>query len=212
MLFGDLTVVGTPPAELAHALAVIAVALHSAFDKIIQPGKSKESCVLVSLAIRDFLWAVGFKDARVTTVYLAIKALDRDGNEIHSLGVGDHDRVPTHDPHPPRDTQSRWNGHMVVTVPSAGYLIDATMFHMKRSAWQDGLPGMMAVPLGPTGGDRLFGHDVLVNIRAEQGDGSRLFLLWLDQPNPRWRGAPDTDKDRRRSVVRALLKRYREAA
>ena len=50
MQLGEMQVIGSPPAKLAKALAVIADTLHPAFahDPRITPGISKESCVLCS--------------------------------------------------------------------------------------------------------------------------------------------------------------------
>jgi len=82
MMLGDLVVVEPGSAKFTKALAAIASALHPAFDALLPvPGKSKESCVLCSVTVRDFLWRVGFKDARVTTCYLALVAHDANGKE-----------------------------------------------------------------------------------------------------------------------------------
>ena len=50
MQLGEMQVIGSPPAKLGKALAVIADTLHPAFahDPRITPGISKESCVLCS--------------------------------------------------------------------------------------------------------------------------------------------------------------------
>ena len=50
MQLGDMQVIGSPPAKLAKALAVIADTPHPAFahDPRITPGIWKESCVLCS--------------------------------------------------------------------------------------------------------------------------------------------------------------------
>lgn len=207
MTLGDLLIVGTPPAPFVRALGAIAGALHPAFDQIVVPGKSKESCVLASLAVRDFLWQAGFKDARLVTVYLAIRAVDAAGRELHSVGVGDHNgTVPVSVP-VPKETGDRWNGHMVVEVPSVGYMVDTTMFNMKRPAWPD-LPGMIATPIERDGVTRSFGLDHLACIRTEIDDGVQLMLWWLVQPNERWRDAPDTERHRRLSVVKAMLRLF----
>ena len=208
MIIGDLLIVGEPPLKFIKALGVIAIALHPSFDKIVTPGKSKESCVLCSLTVRDFLWKAGFKDARVVTVYTAIRAVGVDGVEIHSLGVGDHNgTVPTLGGRTLKDTPERWSGHMVVEVPSVGYMVDTTMFNMKRPAWPD-LPGMIATPIERDGVTRSFGLDHLACIRTEIDDGVQLMLWWLVQPNERWRDAPDTERHRRLSVVKAMLRLF----
>lgn len=207
MLLNDMLVVGTPPAKFVKALAAVASALHPAFDAILpRAGKSKESCVLCSLTVRDFLWKIGLKDARLTTVYLAIQATDPAGTEIHSVGVGDHSRdVPVAVP-VPVETGARWNGHMVVEVPSAGYVIDTTLFHMKRPAWPV-LPGMIAAPI-ERDGMQSYGLDHLAATGAIMPDGNTLRMWWLLQENPRWRSARDTERSLRAPVVKALVQRF----
>jgi len=207
MIFGDMQVVGRPPAKFIKALATIASVLHPVFDKIVIPGKSKESCVLCSLTVRDFLWKIGFKDARLVTVYTAIRAVDSDGVEIHSVGVGDHNgTVPTLDKRALHDTATRWSGHMVVEVPGAGYIVDTTMYQMRRPAWPV-LTGMMAVPI-ERDGTQSFGLDHLSAVKAKEPDGSMVSMWWLVQPNERWRGGPDTGKDRRAPVVKAMVQAF----
>jgi hypothetical protein len=203
MMLNDLLVVDTPPAKFTKALAVIASALHPLYDRRLpMPGKSLESCVLCSLTVRDFLWKVGFKDARLTTVYLVLEATDAAGETIHSAGCGDHNGpVPVAVP-VPREDRGRWNGHVVVEVPSAGYIIDTTMFPMKRPAWPE-LPGMAALPVDH-GGPQSYGLDHLAGIRSNRDDGSTFRAWWLRQPNPSWRDAPDASRKLRLPVVAAL--------
>jgi hypothetical protein len=206
MLLGDMLVVGKPPAKFVRALAAVASALHPAFDAVLpKPGKSKESCVLCSLAVRDFLWKIGFKDARMTTVYLVLQATDAAGDEIHSAGCGDHNGpVPILGP-PPVEERGRWNGHVVVEVPSAGYVIDTTLFHMKRPAWPE-LPGMAVVPI-EHGVQPSYGLDHLAGIKSTRDDGSALRAWWLRQPNSSWRTAPDTERSLRAPVIKMLVQR-----
>lgn len=208
MLLGEMLVVGKPPAKFIKALAAIAGVLHSSFDEVVVPGRSKRSCVLCSLTVRDFLWRVGFKDARAVTVYTAIRADDKDGNEIHSVGVGDHTDIPTMGPKPV-DTDKSWSGHMVVEVPSAGYVVDTTLYQMQRPAWPF-LQGMMAVPIEREAGRQSFGLDHLTGVEATDraSDGVRLRMWWLVQPNERWRGGADAERGRREPVVRALVKAF----
>lgn len=207
ILGADMHVVGAPPAKFAKALATISASLHPAFDKVVPPGKSKESCVLASLAVRDFLWRAGFKDARAQTVYLVVQALDENDREIHSLGVGDHAKVPSVG-RAPNERPDRWNGHMVVVVPSVGYLVDTTLFPAKRSAWPK-LPGMLAASIEPgKPGPPWQGLVPITGTRMRQADGSMLYLIWMDQANERWRGAPDTERDRRDPVVKTLVRRF----
>jgi hypothetical protein len=82
---GDMMVMGRPPRELLKALATIAGTLHPAFDSHprIAPGKSKESCVLCSLAVRDFFNNIGFDDAAVRPVFVVMRVF---ASRLSSLG------------------------------------------------------------------------------------------------------------------------------
>ena len=205
---GDMVIFEEPSsAKFIKALQVIANVLHPAFESLLPtPGKSKESCVLCSLTVRDFLHRIGFKGARVTTVYLALVAHDAEGNEVHSAGCGDHlaGRVPTMPGvKPARETPGYWNGHMVVEVPSVGYLIDTTLAPMWRKQWPK-LPGMMAVPTF-TDGLPAYGMERMSGIESDQGNGNTLQMIWLREPNEGWRSGGDaTNKELRRPVVLAL--------
>lgn len=163
---------------------------------------SKESCVLCALTVRDFLHRIGFKDARVRSVTAIIKA-SRNGEEIHSLGVGtpmDHAVLP-----------GKWAGHLVTTV--GDFLIDTTLAPWKRPAWPQ-LPEMVvmekfAEPTGlrpPLEDGRLW---PLAAARLDEGD-TEIEFVYCDRPaNQSWKnGGGDTQKDRRRAVVDALVKRF----
>lgn len=198
--------IGEPSPELVRALLVISDALHPELDRLVKPGKSKESCVLASLATRDFLWRAGFKDARMTTVYLMLRAYDVDGTELHSIGVGDHAKVG--DRNPPAENEDRWNGHVVVEVPSAGYIIDTTLWPFLRKQWQD-LPGMLAAPIDRQP-EMAFGLDQLAGFTLQNDEaGTNLMCCWLSQENERWRDAPDAlDRNRRALAVKAMVRRW----
>ena len=211
MILNDLVVLEQPSsAKFTKALATVATVLHPAFDALLPTkGKSKESCVLCSATVRDFLWKVGFKDAKMTTVYLAFRATDANGVEVHSAGVGDHasGRVPLAPGVDFSERRGYWNGHMVVEVPSQATIIDTTLFHMKRPQWPL-LPGMMAVPIfeGPPS----FGMEQVSAISFDQENGNMLHMWWVREPNPSWRNAPDyTDRALRLPVVRAMRAAFR---
>lgn len=208
MRLGDLYVHGTPPAKLVKALAVIAHTLHPEFDRVprLAEGRSRMSCVLVSHAVRDFLWKIGFKEARLQTVYGAVRAYDAEGEEIHSLGVGDHTNVPTLDNKPVPDTATHWSGHMVVVVD--GWLIDCTCYQMQRPAWPD-LPGMVAIPVETEDdGTRVFGMRPLAGLDGGL-EGRRMTLAYFEQENERWRvSSPDLERSRRAPVIKALVAKF----
>lgn len=211
MRCGDMVIMEPGPRKFMKALATVANVLHPAYDRVLPlTGKSKESCVLCSLTVRDFLLRSGFKDACVTTVYLMLVAVDADGKEVHSAGCGDHNakRVPTLVPGPVWKP-GYWNGHMVVEVPSQKAIIDTTLAPMRRKQWPL-LPGMLVVPIfeGPPS----FGMEHISAITIDQRDGITLRAWWVREPNESWRTAGDaTDEELRAPVVRALRSAFRRA-
>lgn len=198
---GDMMVIEMPPAKFLKALAVIAECLHPTFEE--HGLASKNGCVITSLAIRHFLFDIGFRDAEIATCMFAIRAVKGD-ETLHSLGIGapDH-RQATAGP-------KGWSGHMVVRVPSAGYLIDTTLFQMRRPQWPD-FPPMWATPLLPPeidiGG---FGMRAFGGHAFPEPDGSMIEFMWLDQPqNRHWRHAPDFKcKQRWRGVAAVLTEKF----
>lgn len=204
MQFGDMAIVGKVPPKLAKALSVISSTMHQTFaiqPWIAHPDKSKGSCILSSLAVRDFLFKIGFTDAEVACVIVAIRAF-RDGEEIHSLGVG----LPLEGI--PKTTATNWNGHMVVKLPSLGYLIDTTLFQAKREQWK-ALPGSMVVPYDEGRDDMIFGHRALSGFHNTT-DGTRMDIFWLDHPDKKsWKKGGDAIKWRREAAVEKMLERFR---
>jgi len=200
-------IIGEPPARLGKALAVIGDALHPSFDlrSRIVPGKSKESCVLCALTVRDFLREIGFADARVAPVICVIWAL-QDGKQLHSLGMGAPDNPKARGPH-------HWRGHLVTVA--ADWLIDCTLYPSARPAWPD-LPGMIAVPLfAPAARTRplpMYDLDAIASIGGQdpENPGYEFAIAWLDNPKNRgWRRGPDArDSVRRAPVIRHMLARF----
>ena len=191
------------PAKLLKAFAVITT-IHDEFA--VQPWVkrkdiSKESCVLCALTVRDFLQRVGFKDARVASVTAMIRAFS-NGEELHSLGVGtpmDHQVLP-----------GKWAGHLVTTVD--GFLIDTTLAPWKRPAWPE-LPEMIVMEMHePTGLRPPLPDGQLWPLAAARfdDDDKEIEFVYLDRSaNQSWKnGGGDTQKDRRRAVTDALVKRF----
>jgi hypothetical protein len=203
-MLGDLMMVGVPPGKLIKALVVIADTLHQEYSRqpwIAHPDTSKDSCVLCALTVRDFLRKIGFEDARAIPVCVAMQAT-KNGELLHSLGIGH--------PEGARKEKGRWPGHLVVTVPSAGYLIDSVLYGARRRQWPH-LPGMMAVPLQPGAISRVFGLEPLAGIQSDAASDSYEFtLVWLDNPdNMAWRQGKDArEKWRRKPVVKAMLDKF----
>jgi len=202
---GDMLIVGKPPAKFIKALAVIADRLHAEYDRqpwIARSGKSKESCVLASLTVRNFLCRIDF-NAEVRPVYAVLQA-NQFGEVLHSAGIGAPDDT--------RVIHGHWTGHMVVSVPiepGRCYLIDTTLYPVRRDAW-DHLPGMVAVPTddGPAiarrfGNTAVFhGLEPLAGFGSEDGAGYTFQAIYLDNPkNKTWRQGPDAHKSLERRVV-----------
>src|SRR5262245_23199620 len=126
VMIGDVAVVTNPGAKLLKAVATIN-GIHDAFDAtgvMKFPGKSKESCILCALAVRDFLQRIGFKDAAVRSVGVLVQAR-RNGEVLHSVGVGLPARFYTDEAAKGRNG-SGWNGHLVTTVGK--FMIDTTLY------------------------------------------------------------------------------------
>lgn len=215
---GDMVVEQRPPAKLIKALAVIATHLHQAYDRErwIVPGKSRHSCVLVSLTVRDFLWKVGFKDAKVVPCYLLVRLYDSDDRDLWSVGVGDHERVEkalVGRKFPPVQLRDEpgggWAGHAVTAVPSAGYFIDATLYQSQRDKWWPNLPGMAALRLDPEPQEVFPGMPALGGFISRQPEGRRAYAAWISQPwNTGWKHGPDAERLRRFAVVNFLRKAF----
>lgn len=203
---GDMRVAGPPPGKLAAALTIIATHLHDEFDRAghTKPDKSKESCILASATVREFLFRAGFRDAEMRPCVFVIIA-EKHGEFLHSLGIG-NPKGPD-----PKIT-GRWDGHAVATA--SGWLIDTTLYQAKRAQWP-ALPGMVAAPLIPPGdGGELFGLPIVSGLvgKDPQNDAD-VTLAWLDQPtNKSWKTAPDYQRKRDRSAIAdRLLQHWKEA-
>lgn len=204
MMLGDVLINdagGRPPLDLMKALAVISAYLHPTFDAYYEDGVSKESCILVSEVLRDFLYRIGFKDVEVRSVLFWIERRT-DDKATHQLIIGK--------PGEP-DRNGKWNGHMVAVLPKTGWLIDCTLFQAaQRGNWQF-LPGMVATPihdLGKTPDDRKIVTAFIWRNGADEVQGS-----WIDtSENNRWRTAPDIAKgglrERHRKAVADRLIHY----
>lgn len=207
MQLGDLVVVGEWPAKAIKALAVVAAHAHPAYDACsgFPAGKSKDLCLFMSLAIRDFLVAIGYRDATVRGCALYVYADDRQGNQIWSVGIGVPDQTPI---------EGKFNGHATVFVPSINLMIDPTVYQAGRPQYFGDLPGMIAVPTYEPqhGGMRklynlpIFSH---VTSIAEDRDVS---VVWLDRPDLPWKKSEDfrVRNSRRIAVTKALVEAFGE--
>lgn len=196
---GDMRVLGQPLPRLGRALAAIAADLHDGFerDERLVPGISRNSCVLCSLAVRDFLNQIGI-EAEAVAVKTIIRAY-QDREELHSTGVGFQGPQLNNDP-------IRWPGHMVVIAD--GYLIDTTLYPVvDRPAWRGEITPMIAIPLYPfdRNAPKFMDRHVLAGFEGRDG-GYTLACGWLDdRENMSWQEGPDAkDPDRRATVVRSL--------
>jgi hypothetical protein len=178
MTIGDLKVVGRPSGKLMKALAVIATVLHQEYARqgaLQHADMSKESCVLSSLTVREFLVAIGFTRAEIRPVCVKLWAM-RGGNVLHALGIG----VPG-----PEDKPGRWNGHMVVSIPEEGWIIDTTMYPCDRQVWAGLWPGMIALPERPEFGGEDYGLKTATGVGFEfeaEGKLRQSEEPWLEAP------------------------------
>jgi hypothetical protein len=207
---GDMTVLADFTdlkrwAKMLKALSVIAAHLHPAYD--VSPdaikGWSKQSCLFSSLAARDFLVEIGFNDTTVRPCGLVMRATDRDGAELHSLGIG----VPG-DP----DRPDKFNGHAVVTVPQLSLLIDTTLYQAIRLAWGGALTGMMATDYVTSPDCRkIYDRHPFSGAERELPD-RRFNIVWFDRPELQWKREQDfrVKNARRRVVTRALVEAFGE--
>lgn len=199
MDIGDLKICGEPQPKLLKAAAVIGGYLHLTFSRepwISHPDKSKDSCILSSLTVRDFLQKVGFA-AEVRTTAFYIDAY-QGSEQVHSLGIG----IPGQSAE-----GSGWDGHLAVVVD--GWLIDTTLYQVHRDAW-DGLPGMLMIPMAPVG--HMFRDlPVLASVSYvdQEKDNYECNVFWLDRSEDRsWKSAPDSHRNRRHDVVKALYHEF----
>lgn len=214
---GDLVAPNFLPDDLKLPLQIIASHLHQSFDAwgangmakfVMAPGKSKESCILCSATVRDFMYRIGFRDATMRAVVFWIDAFNEEDKAVRALGIGNPDG--------PQHADGRWDGHMVVTT--GDWLIDTTLYQATpRSHWPD-FPPMMAAPTVKPGRGEWFGLPLVAAGGAQfdpaDHDGAvRIQYGWLDQPsNDSWRDAPDfKQKFRRERVVDHLVRLYQKA-
>lgn len=208
MQLGDMLVIGQLRPRLLKAFAVISVHLHQSLaaghgDRM--SNITKRSCILSSLATRDFLFRVGFPDVTVRPAVAIMQRDKPDGGIIHALEIGSptmrfgRDSI---DPGP------GWTGHMIVALASENYLIDTTLYQARRDAWPE-LPGMIAIP---TLDRQIFGEgglDVLSATAARTEDGGEFRICWLDQPRNRlWRQARDAIRRQRETAVTLMVNRF----
>jgi hypothetical protein len=204
LFLDDLHVFARTSAKMTKALAVIAAHLHQTYA--LQPWTrhadvSKESCILASLTVRDFLHKVGFKDAEVRPVSCYMQAQE-NRELLHSLCIGHPSDTPK---------EGRWIGHMVVVVPSEDILIDTTLYPTKRPQWNH-LPGMICANYDTNARDTFHGKKPIGGLSYGGGteDEYTFDLMWLDAPaNQDWRGGGDAkEKWRRRDVVKAMVNAF----
>jgi hypothetical protein len=186
--------------KLFNALEIVALHMHDLFNR---DGRfihdiSKQSCVLCSLTVRDFLFLNGFRDVEVRPVFVAIRAIENNA-ELYSLGIGNLNLKAAPDP-------KRWHGHMVVYLPSDGIIIDTTLYQAKRSYWSK-LPSMMVTQFDDS--HEQWNLRSIASVMAEQEQKS-LIIQWFDQPmNKNWKDGPDTSKRRREPIVKAMANLFK---
>lgn len=197
-----MTVLGRWPGKAMKAMAAIAMCAHPAYDACsgFPPGTSHDKCLFMSLAVRDFLVQIGFKDATVRGCALYIRADDKDGKEIWSIGLG----VPGQ-----ADIEGKFNGHAVCVVPQLGLLIDTTTYQAMRPYWREVVTGMTATSFEPPRHELFYGLHPFAGGVVELDDRSVL-VAWLDRPELNWRKDVDfrVRNSRRIAVTKALVEAF----
>ncbi|MBR0753533.1 hypothetical protein JQ604_15195 [Bradyrhizobium jicamae] len=201
--FGDMGVMAHPPAKMLKALAVIATRAHPAYDECsgVAAGASRDKCLFMSLAVRDFLVEIGFADATARSCFLYIAANDLQGKELWSVGLGAPGQYPI---------PEKFNGHAVCTVPSLKLLIDTTVYQAVRPQWAGAVSGMAAIKYHqPWPHQLIHGCPSIAGCEAVLPD-RRVMLLWLDRPEINWKRQIDfrQKNDRRRYVTKALREAF----
>jgi hypothetical protein len=200
---GDLLILTDPPPKMWKALAVIATRAHAAYDECsgVAPGGLRDKCLFGSLAVRDFLVEIGYRDATVRSCFLYIDAVDQDDKQIWSVGLGAPGQHPV---------ENKFNGHAVCTVPSLSLLIDMTVYQAIRPQWQDAVKGMAAVDYHePWQRQLVHGCPSIAGAEVPMPDRT-VRMLWLDRPEVNWKQQPDfrQKNDRRRYVTKALREAF----
>jgi hypothetical protein len=200
---GDLAVLAHPPAKMLKAMVAISARAHPAYDECsgIAAGGSKDKCLFMSLAVRDFLVEIGFADATVRSCFLYIAANDLEGRELWSVGIGAPGQVYT---------DGKFNGHTVCAVPSLSLLIDTTIYQAIRPHWSGAVTGMAAIKY-----HQPWPHQMIHGCPSIAGAGIALpdrsvMMLWLDRPEINWKREIDfrQKNDRRRYVTKALREAF----
>ena len=193
---------------LPKAITVVSEHMHSLFAVepwIVRADKSKESCILCSLTVRDFLHEIGFTDATVRSVATYVDA-QHNGERLSRLIIGHPE-----DDRPVKTT--RWRGYMVCVVPSHNMLIDTTLYQAQRPAWPE-LPGTVAVPLidfsdRPRRWPFVWCGLQAISAVVMQREDHFARVIWFDRPMNSWRHEADARNTSRRSnVVRQLVRLY----
>lgn len=194
--FGEMQVFGTPPEPLRGPLAVIGRHLHSLYDRQpgVTPGASRSGCIFSALTVRDFLHKTGFADATVASV-IAVLIEAKNNEPVYKTALG---LPPNHG----LKIKGKWFGHLVTVIPSAGYLIDATLFHAPLKPKWRGPRGVIALPLATGDAGRYLDRDIISGVRQDLPDGTSFHLMWLDNAaNNTWLKVDDANSSRRRQAV-----------
>lgn len=205
-MLGDMLVIPDQlPAKMWKALAAISLRGHAAYDECsgVPAGGSRDKCLFMSLAVRDFLVQIGYRDATARPCFLFINAEDLQGKELWSVGIG----APGQ-----RELPEKFNGHAVCTVPSLQLLIDCTMYQAIRPQWDGAVSGMAAVQYHePWPDQKVHGCPSIAGTEARLPD-RRVLMLWLDRPELPWKQSLDfrVKNDRRRFVTKAVRDAFGE--
>lgn len=181
--------------------------LDKALDLLRHAEFTGTHCIFTSLAVRDFLRAIGVQ-AEVKSVALIVTAT-QDGLPLHSLGIGMNALWGE-----PYEGQN-WDGHLIVTVGSE-WIIDPTFHQARRAAWS-WTPGVAVVERGKSPVWGLYRDVPALPVVTALSDGIperddyRFEAIWFAYSrNTAWKNAPDArDPKRRRGLIDEMLAVWR---
>jgi hypothetical protein len=160
------------------------------------------TCIMQSLAVRDYLLRLGFA-AKVKTVMLLARSLEH-GKEIYSLGMG----IKNH------RVADAWNGHLVTVCNNL--LIDPTFPVRPAWSWMATCP---AVPMIPRDrrpfftlsrpGENPITRPVIAQINKTEGN-YEFAAFWIADKNHGWQKGPASTIAHRQGLVDFMLEEFRK--
>jgi hypothetical protein len=161
------------------------------------------SCIVGSLAVRDFLRSLSF-EAEAKPVVFSQTMIEASGqvSEVHCGGralVGPEIVKPTNGP-------VGWDGHLIVTLPKEGLLIDPTFYQFRRP-WCEWIPNIAIVRMinNPSR------HQGMPILAGYKNDAKNYHAIWaLNQANRKWCDAPAARESFRAPILKSLKREFKK--